>query len=105
MQGLPAEVSATSEETEARQAGNEPFTTRDAAGALTVSAEDVAGGLGISIEMFLVGLRAGIVFQATEQGLGLDAGRRRLTFRFRHRQFQVIVDESGRVVHASRNPG
>jgi hypothetical protein len=88
-----------------RPAETKPFATRDATGAIVVPAEEIARGLGISIEMFLAGLRAGIVYQAAEQGLGSDAGRRRLTFRFRHRQFRVIVDEEGYVVHPGHHPG
>jgi hypothetical protein len=105
IQVLPERVSATNEMTGPPPAAHEPFATQDAAGAITVPAEDIAVGLGVPVEIFLAGLRAGIVYQTAELGLDSDAGRRRLTFRFRHRQFQVIVDENGYIVHASPHAG
>jgi hypothetical protein len=67
-------------------------------GTIVVPAPFVAAGLGVSIEFFLANLRAGLVFQTTEKGAAEDAGRLRLTFRCRGRQFRLVVDSAGRLV-------
>ncbi len=74
------------------------FATIESDGAITVQAEPVAAGLGLSIEAFLGNLRAGVVFQAMERGIDEDAGRLRITFRYRNRQFQVVTDGGGRIL-------
>jgi Family of unknown function (DUF6522) len=71
------------------------FAVRDSSGALIIRAQDVAAGLGISIDTFMASLRAGIVYQSVERGVDEDAGRLRLTFRYRNRQYRVHLDETG----------
>ena len=77
-----------------------PFATIESDGATTVQAEPMAAGLGLSVDAFLRNLRAGVIFQAMERGIDEDAGRLRITFRYRNRQYQVVTDGSGQIVHS-----
>lgn len=70
---------------------------RDAATTIVVPAERIAAGLGLSTETFIANLRAGLVYEITEKGVAEDSGRFRLTFRFRSRQFRLLIDEAGAV--------
>lgn len=74
------------------------FATFDADGACTVDAEILAPSLGLSPAALVEQLRAGLVYQTSERGIGADAGTMRLTFRYRHREFCAIVDRAGRIV-------
>ena len=67
-------------------------------GDVEVDASLIARGLNLPIEQFMAELRRGIVYSTTERGIDEDAGRRRLTFRYRSRVFQLIVTTSGEVV-------
>ena len=67
-------------------------------GDVEVDASLIARGLNLPIEQFMAELRRGIVYSTTERGIGEDAGRCRLTFRYRSRVFQLIVTTSGAVV-------
>ena len=64
---------------------------------IVVPAELVAAGLGLSTETFIANLRVGLVYEITEKGVGEDSGRFRLTFRFRSRRFQALIDEAGAI--------
>jgi hypothetical protein len=77
-----------------------PFATIESDGAITVQAELIATGLGLSIDALLRNLRAGVIFQTMERGIDEDAGRLRITFRYRNRRFQVVTDGSGQTVHS-----
>ena len=67
-------------------------------GAITVPMEVVAQGLKVPVETVLANLRAGLVYQTTERGIGEDAGRFRITFRFRSRQCCLIIDQGGQIL-------
>ena len=62
---------------------------------IVIDAATVAPRLGLTPERFMEELRRGLVFQVTEMGVGEDAGRIRLTFRYRAREFSMILDANG----------
>jgi len=81
--------------------GAQPLAVREADGSLVFPMEVVAEGLKVPLKTLLPGMRAGLVYQITEKGEGEDAGRLRVTFRFRSRQCRLIVEEaSGRILPA-----
>ena len=84
-----------------RQTGDSHFASIEADGAIVVSAEMVASGLGLSIDALLRHLRTGLVYQATERGIEEDAENLRITFRYRNRQFQAVIDRSGNIVQST----
>jgi hypothetical protein len=45
-------------------------------------------------------MRRGIVYGVVEQGVGEDAGRLRLTFRYRARSWTVVVEADGTLSEA-----
>lgn len=59
---------------------------------IMIDAATIAPRLGLTPECFMEELRRGLVFQVTETGVGEDAGRIRLTFRYRAREFSMILD-------------
>jgi len=61
----------------------------------TVDAKLVAEKLGLSPDAFWREMRRGIVYGVVERGEGDDAGRTRLTFRYRARSWSVTLE--GRV--------
>jgi hypothetical protein len=63
---------------------------------VTVEASYLAARLGLPVERFRAEMRRGIIYSVVERGMGEDAGRLRLTFRYRAR-----LDGSGR---ARRDP-
>ena len=69
-------------------------------GTITLPMEVVAQGLQVPVDALLPGMRSGIVYQTTEMGIGDDAGRFRITFRFRSRQCRILVEETGRILPA-----
>lgn len=81
-----------------RPAADTPLATFEDDGAITVPMEIVALGLGVPVETVLANLRAGLVYQTTERGVGEDAGRFRITFRFRSRECRLIVEQCGRIL-------
>jgi len=58
-----------------------------------VDAELVAGKLGLSPDAFLREMQRGIVYGVVERGEGDDAGRMRLTFRYRARSWSVTLED------------
>jgi Family of unknown function (DUF6522) len=76
---------------------------QDSAAAITqsddgfvVDAELVAGQLGLLPDAFWRELQRGIVYGVVERGEGTDAGRTRLTFRYRARSWSVTLEGDGR---------
>lgn len=70
-------------------------------GACVIDGRILAPALGLSPDALMSELRAGLVYQVTERGIGADDGRMRLTFRYRHREVRVIVDRTGRIIEGS----
>jgi hypothetical protein len=58
-----------------------------------VGAEMAVEKLGLSPEAFWRELKRGIVYGVVERGEGDDAGRTRLTFRYRARSWSVTLEE------------
>ena len=67
-------------------------------GAIELHATLVARGLNLPVEQFMAEMRRGIVYSASERGIGEDEGRFRLTFRYRDRVFRLIVTTTGEIV-------
>jgi hypothetical protein len=59
---------------------------------VVVEAALVAEKLGLSTDVFWREMKRGIVYSVVERGEGEDAGRVRLTFRYRSRSWVVTVD-------------
>ena len=60
----------------------------------TVDAEFIAGKLGLSPEIFWREVKRGIVYSVIERGEGEDAGRVRLTFRYRARSWSMTLEDT-----------
>lgn len=67
-------------------------------GEITFDAGLVAARLGLTPDMFMAELARGIVYRQVEQGTGEDAGRTRVTFRYRATVWRCIVDADGRLI-------
>ncbi|MEO8714931.1 MAG: DUF6522 family protein [Acetobacteraceae bacterium] len=74
------------------------FATFGDDGTCTIDAEILAPRLGLTPAALIEQLRAGLVYQTSERGIGDDEGRMRLTFRYRHREFQAVLDRTGRLM-------
>ena len=59
-----------------------------------VAAELVAEQIGLSPDVFWREMKRGIVYGVVERGEGEDAGRTRLTFRYRARSWSITLDEA-----------
>jgi hypothetical protein len=55
-----------------------------------VDAQTAADGLGLPVDVFWEELKRGLVFSVVERGEGEDAGRTRLTLRYRSKSWSVI---------------
>ena len=64
-------------------------------GEITLDAELLAPKLGLSAEALKAEMRKGIVSSVAETGINEDAGRTRVTFRYRTRAWAVVVDPDG----------
>ena len=64
-------------------------------GEVTVEAEVLAPKLGLSIEALKENMAKGLVMSVTETGENEDAGRTRLTFRYRARVWRVVIESDG----------
>jgi hypothetical protein len=64
-------------------------------GEITIDAEVLAPKLGLSTEALKVNMAKGLVTNIAETGVDEDAGRRRLTFRYRSRIWCVVIDADG----------
>jgi hypothetical protein len=62
-------------------------------GGVVVNAELVSGKLGLTPDAFWREMKRGIVYGVMERGEGDDAGRLRLTFRYRARSWSVTLEE------------
>jgi Family of unknown function (DUF6522) len=61
----------------------------------TIEAGHLAAKLGLSVDRLRAEMRRGIVYGVVERGVGEDAGRLRLTFRYRARSWTVVVEADG----------
>jgi hypothetical protein len=57
---------------------------------LVVDAQAAADGLGLPVDVFWTEVKRGLVFSVVERGEGVDAGRVRLTLRYRSKSWSVI---------------
>ena len=64
-------------------------------GEITVEAAALAPKLGLSIEALKENMAKGLVMSVTETGENEDAGRTRLTFRYRARVWRVVIESDG----------
>jgi hypothetical protein len=62
---------------------------------VTIDADYLAEKLGLSTDRLRAEMRRGIVYGLVERGVGNDAGRLRLTFRYRVRSWTVVVQPGG----------
>ena len=67
-------------------------------GEITVDAERLAPKLGLSAAALKAEMRKGNVSSVAETGIDEDAGRTRVTFRYRTRAWSVVVDPDGALV-------
>ncbi len=63
----------------------------------TIEAGFLAAKLGLLLDRLRAEMRRGIVYGVAERGVGEDAGRLRLTFRYRARSWTVVVEPDGTV--------
>lgn len=64
-------------------------------GDITVDAEALASKLGLTVEALKENMAKGLVLSVTETGEDEDAGRTRLTFRYRARVWRVVIEADG----------
>jgi uncharacterized protein DUF6522 len=62
---------------------------------VTVEAAYLAARLGLPVDRLRTEMRRGIVYSVVERGIGEDAGRLRLSFRYRARTWAVVVHRNG----------
>ena len=62
---------------------------------IIVEAEALAPKLGLSTEALRENMAKGLVVSVTETGENEDAGRTRLTFRYRARVWRVVIESDG----------
>ena len=67
---------------------------------VTVEATYLASRLGLPVDRLLAEMRRGIIYSMVERGVGDDAGRLRLTFRYRARAWTVVVERDGTLCEA-----
>ena len=67
-------------------------------GEITVDAELLAPKLGLSAAALKAEMRKGSIGSVAEAGIEEDAGRTRLTFRYRTRDWTAVVEPDGTVV-------
>ncbi len=64
-------------------------------GEITVDADLLAPKLGLSAAALKAEMRKGVVSSVAETGINEDAGRTRVTFRYRTRAWTVVVESDG----------
>jgi hypothetical protein len=64
----------------------------------TIEAGFLAAKFGLSVDRLRAEMRRGIIYGVAERGIGEDAGRLRLTFRYRARSWTVVVEPDGRLI-------
>lgn len=62
---------------------------------VTVAASYLAARLGLSVNRLREEMRRRLVYSVVERGMGEDAGRLRLTFRYRERFWTVVIQSDG----------
>ncbi len=67
-------------------------------GEITIDAELLASKLGLSAAALKAEMRKGSIDSVAEAGIDEDAGRTRLTFRYRTRAWTAVVEPDGTVV-------
>lgn len=67
-------------------------------GSIVFDAARIAPLLGLSPSRMMAELQRGSLYQVSETGTGADAGRTRVTFRYRARQIALIIDGAGRTI-------
>ena len=72
-----------------------PTTVSVGNGHFTVDAEALAPKLGLTVEALKEAMASGLVTSVAESGVDEDAGRTRLTFRYRARIWRVVVEADG----------
>ena len=60
-----------------------------------IEAAHLAAKLGLSVDRLRAEMQRGIVYGVVERGVGEDAGRLLLTFRYRARSWTVMVEADG----------
>jgi hypothetical protein len=71
---------------------------------VTVEASYLAARLGLSVDRLRTEMQRGIIYSVVERGLGEDAGRLRLTFRYRARSWTVVIEPDGSFHQGDRKP-
>lgn len=69
-------------------------------GDITIDAEVLAPNLGLSVEALRANMAKGLVTSIAETGVDEDAGRTRLTFRYRTRVWRLVMDADGTLTKA-----
>jgi hypothetical protein len=67
-----------------------------------VPAAIIAHGLDLEASTVLLLMRGGEVTSHCEKGENEDAGRYRLTFFYKSRRFQLVIDSKGKVLRRSK---
>ena len=62
---------------------------------ITIDAEVLAPRLGLTVEALKQNMAKGLVVSLAETGQDEDAGRTRLTFRYRARVWRVVIEADG----------
>jgi hypothetical protein len=71
-----------------------PDTITHSEDGFVVDAKLVAGKLGLSADAFWQEMKRGVVYGVVERGEGEDAGRMRLTIRYRAQSWSMILEET-----------
>ena len=72
---------------------------------VTVEASYLAVRFDLSVDRLRAEMRRGIIYSVVERGIGDDAGRLRLTFRYRGRAWTVVVQRDGTLSEAPWSQG
>ena len=72
---------------------------------VTVEASYLAARFDLSVDRLRAEMRRGIIYSVVERGMGEDAGRLRLTFRYRARAWTVVVQRDGILSEAPWSQG
>ena len=72
---------------------------------ITVEANYLAARFDLSVDRLRAEMRRGIIYSVVERGTGEDAGRLRLTFRYRARAWTVVVQRDGTLSEAPWSQG
>ena len=69
-------------------------------GDITIDAEALAPKLGLTVRALKENMAKGLVTSVAETGVDEDAGRTRLTFRYRARVWRVVMEADGTLIEA-----